>query len=149
MKDCFYQYRKGLFEVLSTLKYKGVSIPVREYVPTDQEAPYIQILNMSSSLIRDDDSFNQQVTTDIMVTTSNIGDPGDYGSLASDTIMNSIMDILITKGVSITDLAKNITMTDFTDNGCYFVALNYQPDFDGVKMIIRKLLTITTDIYEN
>lgn len=149
MKDCFYQYRKGLFEVLSTLKYKGVLIPVMEYAPAAQQTPYIQILNMSSSLIRDDDSFNQQVTTDIMITTSNTGDPGDYGSLASDIIMNSIMDLLITKGVSVADRAKHIVMADFTDNGCYFLALNYQPDFDGVKMIIRKLLTITTDIYEN
>jgi len=149
MKDCFYQYRKGLFEVLSALTYGGVVIPVKEYTAADQETPYIQILNMSSSMIRDDCKFNQQVTTDIMVTTSNMGDPGDYGSKASDTIMNSVMQLLITKGVTVADRAAHISMTDFTDNGCYFVALNYQPEFDGSKMIVRKILTITTDIYEN
>ena len=149
MKDCFYQYRKGLYEVLSALTYRGVVIPVKEYTAADQETPYIQILNMSSSLIRDDCKFNQQVTTDIMVTTSNLGDPGDYGSKASDTIMNSVMELLITKGVTVTDRAANISMDDFTDNGCYFVELNYQPEFDGSKMIVRKILTITTDIYEN
>jgi len=149
MKDCFYQYRKGLYTALSALTYLGVAIPVKEYTAADQETPYIQILNMSASLIRDDDKFNQEVTVDIMVTTSNLGDPGDYGSKASDTIMNSIMTLLITKGVSVADRAANISMDDFTDNGCYFVALNYQPEFDGEKTIIRKILTIITDIYEN
>jgi hypothetical protein len=104
---------------------------------------------MSSSLIADDDSFNQQVTTDIMVTTSRAVDPGKYGSKDSDDIMNSIMALLITKGVSISDRASHVVMTDFIDNGCYFVSLNYQPEFDGAKTIIRKILTITTDIYEN
>ena len=149
MKDCFYQYRKGLYEVLKTLTYEAVLIPVMEYAAADQVTPYIQILNMSSSFIRDDCKFNQQVTTDIMVTTSNFGDPGEFGSKKSDTIMNSIMDLLITKGVTVADRAAFITMDDFTDNGCYFVALNYQPEFDGSRMIARKILTITTDIYEN
>jgi len=149
MKDCFYQYRKGLYTVLSAVAYSGSLVPVKEYVAADMEAPYIQILGMNSSLIGDSDKFNQEVTTDIMITTSNMGDPGDYGSKASDTIMNSIMELLITKGVSVSDRAKFITMDDFTDNGCYFTALNYQPEFDGAKMIVRKILTITTDIYEN
>jgi hypothetical protein len=149
MKDCFFQYRKGLFDMLKELKHSGVSIPVMEYTTANRDTPYIQILNMSSSLIADDDSFNQQVTTDIMVTTSRAVDPGKYGSKDSDDIMNSIMALLITKGVSISDRASHVVMTDFIDNGCYFVSLNYQPEFDGAKTIIRKILTITTDIYEN
>jgi hypothetical protein len=62
--------------------------------------------------------------------------------------MTDIMQLLITKGVTPADRAKHITMTDFTDAGCYFVALNYQPDFDGAKTTVRKILTIQTMIDE-
>lgn len=144
MKDCFYQYRKGLYGVLKTLGY-----PVMEYAKADQETPFIEILNMNAAYERDDDNFMQMVTTDIMVTTSFVGEPGDFGSKQSDEVMNKIMGLLITKGVTTADRAKNITMDDFTDAGCYFVALNYQPEYDGSKTIIRKILTITTAIDEN
>lgn len=144
MKDCFYQYRKGLYEVLKTLGY-----PVMEYAKADEETPFIEIFNMSASFERDDDNFMQMVTTDIMVTTSFVGEPGDFGSKQSDDIMTNIMQLLITKGVTTADRAKNITMTDFTDAGCYFVALNYQPEYDGIKTTIRKILTIQTAIDEN
>jgi len=144
MKDCFYQYRKGLHEVLSTLGY-----PVMEYAKADEETPFIQIFNMSSIYERDDDTFMQMVTVDIMVVTSFIGEPGDYGSKESDDIMNLVMELLITKGVTMADRAKNIEMDDFKDAGCYFVALNYQPEYDGIKTTIRKILTITTAIDEN
>ena len=149
MKDCFYQYRKGLYEVLSTLTYEGNAIPVMEYVQAEEETPYIQILNMSSALERDDDVFMQAVTTDIMVVTSHPGDPGQFGSKQSDDIMDSIMEKLITKGVTVSDRTVHIVMDDFTDAGCYFVALNYQPEFDGKKTTIRKILTIQTMIDEN
>ena len=148
MKDCFYQYRKGLYEALKVLTYQGSLIPVMEFAKADEETPFIEILNMSSVLERDDDTFMQMVTVDIMVVTSFIGDPGDYGSKESDDIMNLIMGKLITKGVTVADRAKNIEMDDFTDAGCWFVALNYQPEWDGIKTTIRKILTITTAIDE-
>ena len=144
MKDCFYQYRKGLYEVLSTLGY-----PVMEYAKAEEETPFIEILNMGSLYERDDDVFLQMVTTDIMVVTSFIGEPGDFGSKESDDIMNLVMELLITKGVTPVDRAKNITMDGFTDAGCWFVALNYHPEYDGIKTTIRKILTITTAIDEN
>jgi ribosomal protein L37AE/L43A len=149
MKDCFYQYRKGLYDVLSTLTYKGDLIPVVEFAEAEQATPYIQILNMSSSYERDDDVFMQQVTTDIMVVTDFVGDAGKFGSMESDTIMNSVMELLITKGVTPADRVKHIAMADFTDCGCFFQGLNYQPTFDGVRTVICKILTIRTSIDEN
>lgn len=149
MKDCFYQYRKGLYDALSTLKYKGQNLPVMEFARKSEDTPYIQILNMSSSLERDDDTFMQMLTVDIMVVTSYAGDPADYGSKESDDIMTLIMQKLITKGVTGADRAQHITMTDFTDAGCFFVSLNYQPEFDGAITTIRKILTIQTAIDEN
>lgn len=148
MKDCFYEYRKGLYAALSTLKYQGLPISVKEYAGTEDPTPYILILNMSSSYERDDDTFTQALTTDIMVVTSHDGDPSQFGSKQSDDIMTLIMQKLITKGVSVTDRAAHITMTGFTDAGCYFVALNYQPFYDGLKTIIQKVLTIQTMIDE-
>lgn len=148
MKDCFYQYRKGLYEALSTLTYGGSLIPVMEYAPEGNETPYIQILNMSSTLESDQTTFMQLLTVDIMVVTSHQGEPGEFGSKQSDDIMTLIMQKLITKGVTPADIAKHITMTDFVDAGCYFVALNYHPEFDGAKTTIRKILTIQTGIDE-
>lgn len=148
MKDCFFQYRKGLYNVLSTLTYQGEAIDVVEFAEAEQGTPYIQILNMSASYERDDDDFMQQVTTDIMAVTSHVGDAGKFGSKESDDIMNLIMELLITKGVTPSDRAKHITMTGFEDCGCFFLALNYQPEFDGVKTTIRKILTIQTNIDE-
>jgi len=149
MKDCFFQYRKGLYEALSTLTYEGDAIEVLEYAPNDYETPYIQILNMSSTLNDDQSTFMQMLSVDIMVVTSHVGSPEKFGSKQSDDIMTSIMELLITRGVTPADVAKHITMDDFTDGGCYFVALNYFPDFDGVKTTVRKVLTIQTGIDEN
>jgi hypothetical protein len=149
MKDCFYEYRKGLVSALRALTYNGTNLVVCEYAEAEKETPYVQVLNMSSTYERDDDVFVQVVTTDIMVTTSHIGDPGNFGSKQSDDIMTIIMQRLITKGVTTADRAKHISMTGFTDNGCYFVSLNYQPEYDGTKTTIRKLLTISTLIDED
>ena len=80
MKDCFYQYRKGLYEKLITLTYQGQAIPVLEYAPEGNETPYIQILNLSSSFERDDTKECQILTVDIMVVTSHPGEPGEFGS---------------------------------------------------------------------
>ena len=149
MKDCFYEYRKGLYESLTSIHYQSQPLVVKEYVDSEMETPYVQILNMSSTFERDDDTFLQVVTTDIMVVTSHEGDPGQFGSKQSDDIMTKIMQKLITKGVTVQDRAAHIVMTDFTDNGCYFVSLNYLPDFDEKRTTIRKVLTISTHIDEN
>lgn len=148
MKDCFYQYRKGLYEALSSIHYEGEAITVKEYAGTEDPTPYVLMLNMSSTYDRDDDTFIQSVTTDIMVVTSHEGDPSQFGSKQSDDIMTKIMQKLITKGVTAPDRSAHIIMTDFIDSGCYFVSLNYQPDFDGLKTTIRKVLTIQTIIDE-
>ena len=149
MKDCFYEYRKGLYEALSTLKYKGVSMTVKEFAATEDPTPYIIIFNMNSTFERDDDKDSQTVTTDIMVVTSHEGDPSQYGSKESDDIMTMVMQKLITKGVTAPDRAAHIVMTNFTDMGCFFVNLNYQPVYDGLKTTIQKILTIQTMIDEN
>jgi len=146
MKDCFYQYRKALYEALSALTYDGELIPVMEFAGDQQTTPYIQILGMNSSFERDDDKFTQTVITDIQVVTSHEGDPDEFGSKQSDDIMNDIMELLITKGVTVPDRAKFMTMDDFTDNGCYFSNLHYTPFYDGNKLFIIKILTISTMI---
>jgi len=148
MKDCFFQYRKGLYEALSTLTYHGNAIPVVEYAPDDYETPYIQILNMSATLEDDMTKFTQTLTTDIMVVTSHVGSPEKFGSYQSDAIMDDITELLITQGRTVSERAKHITMTDFSDAGCLFVSMNYQPVFDGSKIMIYKVLTIQTMITE-
>lgn len=148
MKDCFYQYRKGLYQKLQGITYKGVTVPVFEFAKADQKTPFIQILGMNSTYERDDDKFLQSVTTDIMVVTSQPGDPGDFGSMQSDEIMNEVMERLITKGVTKSDRAAHIKMDDFIDNGCFFVNLSYDNEFDGANTYIRKILTINTLIEE-
>jgi hypothetical protein len=119
-----------------------------EYAPKNEVPPYIQILNMSSQFERDDTKECQNVTTDIMVVTSHSGEPGEFGSKQSDDIMNDIMELFITKGVTVSDRAKHIVMADFEDAGCFLLALNYNPEFDGAKTTIRKVLTIQTQITE-
>jgi hypothetical protein len=150
MKDCFYQYRKGLYEALTaSITYGGSAVPVMEYASLDQATPYIQILGMNSQFSMDHDNFSQEVVTDIQVVTSHVGEPEDFGSKQSDDIMNDIMELLITKGVTAADRAKHITMTDFTDAGCYFDNLAYQSYYDGQKVMIIKVLTIRTLIDED
>jgi hypothetical protein len=149
MKDCFYQYRKGLYEALNgNVSYDGSDVPVMEFAGDNQATPYIQILNMNSTSEDDDDRFSQLVTTDIQVVTSHEGDPGNFGSKKSDDIMNDIMELLITKGVTASDRAVHIDMDDFEDAGCYFVSLNYGNYYDGNKLLVIKILTITTMIDE-
>jgi hypothetical protein len=148
MKDCFYEYRAGLVAAIRAQKYNGVNLDVCEYAEAERSTPYVQVLNMASTFERDDDKDSQTVTTDIMVTTRHAGDPGQFGSKQSDDIMTIIMQRLITKGVTNADRAKHISMTNFVDNGCYFVALNYQPEYDGANTTIRKLLTISALIDE-
>lgn len=148
MRDCFFQYRKGLYEALSALKYHGQNIPVMEYAPDNNSEPYIQILNMNSSPEDDAYKFSQSVETGIMVVTAHDGPPDDFGSQQSDEIMEEVMSILITQGVTVADRSKHVIMINFVDNGCFFVSLSYSPDFDGAKTTIRKVLTIRTVIDE-
>ena len=150
MKDCFYQYRKGLYEALTAgITYEGSSVPVMEYVSLEQDTPFIQILGMNSQFSMDHSAFSQEVSADIRVVTSHTGQPDDFGSKQSDDIMNDIMKLLITKGVTAADRAKHISMDDFTDAGCYFENLAYEDYYDGQKLYISKVLTIRTLIDEN
>jgi len=148
MKDCFYQYRKGLYDKLRVIKFRGVPVPVMEFAPDEQETPYVQILNMRSEYQRDDDVFSQTVYTDIQVTTSHAGPPDDFGSKLADDLMTIIMQRLISKGVTTAGRAKSVTMRDFIDNGAHFEGLRYDNSFDGAVTWIRKILTIWTDIDE-
>src|SRR6056297_3564181 len=149
MKDCFYQYRKGLYEALNgNVIYGGSAVPVMEYAGWEQETPFIQILNMSSTPEDDDTTHSQIVTTDIHVVTSHQGEIDDFGSKQSDTIMNDVMELLISMGVTAADRALNIDMDDFEDMGCSLVSLTYQSSYDDSKLIITKVLTISTMIDE-
>ena len=148
MKHCFFEYPKGLYEALTAIHYESQPLVVKEYADAEDQPPYVQILNMSSTFERDDDTFSQNVYTDIMVTTSHIGSPGQFGSKQSNDIMNLIMQKLITKGVTVDDRAAHIVMTNFTDNGCYFAGLSYINNYDGHKITVMEVLTISTHIDE-
>ena len=148
MKDCFFQYRKGLYEKLRIISFRGERVPVMEFAPDEQETPFIQIMNMKSDYERDDDTFSQWVTTEIESVTSHKGPPDDFGSKLADDLTTIIMQRLISKGVSEADRAKAVEMDDFIDNGAHFVGLRYDNTFDGATTYIRKILTITTLIDE-
>jgi hypothetical protein len=149
MKDCFYQYRKGLYEALNgNITYDGSAVPVMEYAGFEQATPYIQILNMNAAPETDHDTFSQIVTTDLQVVTSHQGEIDDFGSKQSDTIMDDVMDLLISLGVTDDDRDKHIEMDDFEDMGCTLVNLSYETSYDGTKLIISKVLTIRTMIDE-
>jgi hypothetical protein len=148
MKDCFYQYRKGLYDKLRIVKFRGIPVPVMEFAPNEQETPFIQILNMRSEYERDDDNFSQWVMTEIMSVTSHAGPPDDFGSKLADDLTTIVMQKLISKGVTSSDRAKAVTMTDFIDNGAHFEGLRYDNSFDGAVTWVRKILTIRTLIDE-
>jgi len=149
MKDCFYQYRKGLYEALNgNVTYDGSAVPVMEYAGWEQETPYIQILRMNSSPESDHDTHTQVVTTDIQVVTSHQGEIDDFGSKQSDTIMDDVMELLISLGVTEDDRDINIEMDDFEDMGCSLVNLSYETAYDNSRLIITKVLTIRTMIDE-
>lgn len=149
MKDCFYQYRKGLYEALNgSITHDGSAVPVMEYAGFDQATPYIQILGMNAQPEDDHDTFSQVVTTDIQVITSHVGEIDDFGSKQADTIMDDVMELLISMGVTDDDRDKNIEMDDFEDMGCSLVNLTYESSYDGNKLIINKILTISTMIDE-
>jgi hypothetical protein len=80
--------------------------------------------------------------------TSHQGEIDDFGSKQSDTIMNDVMELLISMGVTDDDRNKHIEMTDFEDMGCSLVNLAYETSYDGSKLIISKVLTIRTMIDE-
>jgi len=148
MKDCFYQYRKGLYDKLRIINFRAQPVPVMEFAPDEQETPFIQILNMSSRYERDDDVFSQWVTTEIMAVTSHPGPPDDFGSKLVDDLTTIVMQRLISKGVTAADRLKAVSMADFIDNGAHFAGLRYDNTFDGAVTWIRKILTIETLIDE-
>lgn len=149
MKDCFYQYRKGLYEALNgNVAYDGDDVPVMEFAGKEQAKPFIQILGMTAVPETDHTTESQRVTTRIQVVTSHVGEIDDFGSKQADDIMNDVMELLISEGVSAADRAKHISMTDFTDNGCWFDNLTYEPIYDGSEFMIIKVLTIETMIDE-
>lgn len=149
MKDCFYQYRKGLYEALNgNVAYDGSNVPVMEFAGKEQAKPFIQILGMTAIPETDHSNPSQMVTTRIQVVTGHVGEIDDFGSKQADDIMNDVMELLISQGVSAVDRAKHITMTDFTDNGCWLDNLTYEPIYDGSEFMIIKVLTIETMIDE-
>lgn len=150
MKDCFYQYRKGLYEALNgNVSYDGDDVTVMEFAGHDQVTPYIELLGMSATPETDYTTESQIVITDIRIVTSHQGEIDDFGSKQSDAIMNDVMELLITQGVTVADRAKHITMDDFIDNGCWFESLTYDNTYDGNILRIEKILTIRTMIDED
>ena len=146
MRSCFYQYRKGLFEALSTIVYNGAAVPVYQYPPMNVAAPYILIADMDAFPLEDKTVFSQQVTTEIHVVTEFVGDFG--GSVTADAILDLVMDLLITKGVTVGDRAKLIDMDDFEQTTCVMQDQRYINEFDGQKKTVRSVLSINSIIDE-
>ena len=147
MRSCFYPYRRALFTALSTITYNGVAVPVHQFPPEGAATPYILIADMDSFPLEDKDVFTQQVTTEIHVVTEFVGDYG--GSIAADTILDSIMNLLVTKGVTTPDRAKLLTISGFIQSTCTMQDQRYMNDFYGKKKTVRAVLLINSIIDES
>ena len=147
MRSCFYPYRRALFTALSTITYGGVAVPVYQFPPMDAATPYILLADMDSFPLDDKDVFTQQVTTEIHVVTEFTGDYG--GSIMADTILDSIMNLLITKGVTTPDRAKLLTISGFIQSTCTMQDQRYINEFDGKKKTVRAVLLINSIIDES
>lgn len=144
MKNCFYQYRKGLYDLINgNVTYSSTVVPVYEFAPSTIDTPYIIIGNMNSDRAEDDDYYSQTVTTDLIVVTSYKGDIGKFGSKQANEIIGQIMGLLIDRADG-----KVVTMTDFTDNGAWFNTLRSEAFFDGSTAVIVMYLNIGTGIDE-
>ena len=139
MKTCFYQYRKGLYEVLSALSYD-----VYQYPPADATTPYIYIGDMNATPENDADRYSQTVTTEIHVVTSFLGDQASSND--SDEIMDEVMQVLISKGVTVSDRAKAILMDDFEMTPNQLESLSHRAEFDDLNKQVRAVLTVSAII---
>ncbi len=144
MKSCFYQYRKGLYERLSTVTHNGESIPVWQYPPKDVEMPFILIGDMNALPVGvdDKDAFMQELSVEIHVVNEGAT------TLTVDEIMNDIMDKLITMGVTTVDRDKFIEMDGFENSSCLLQSQTHITEFEGDRIIVRNVLVINAIIDE-
>lgn len=144
MKNCFYQYRKGLYDLLNgNVTHAGSEVPVYEFAPPAIDRPYLIIGNMNSDRAEDDDLYSQTISTDIIVVTSYKGDIGRFGSKTANDIIDQVMSLLIDR-----QDGKAATMVDFRDNGAWFNTLRSEAFFDGSTAVIVIYLNIGTVIDE-
>ena len=139
MKSCFYQYRKGLFEKLGTLGYN-----VYQHPPKNAVKPYILIGGMNAVPQVDNTVYSQEVTTEIHVVNEYFGDQASNNS--ADTIMNEVMQLLISMGRDAAERSAAIEMDDFEMTPNQLVSLADEVTFDDVHKEVRLILNITAII---
>lgn len=139
MKSCFYQYRKGLYEELGLLGYN-----VYQHPPKTAVKPYILIGGMSASPNGDNTVYSQEVTTEIHVVNEYFGDQASNNS--ADTIMDEVMELLISMGRDAAERSAAIEMDDFEMTANQMVNLADEVTFDDVYKEIRLILTMTAII---
>ena len=139
MKSCFYQYRKGLFEKLGTLGYN-----VYQHPPKNAVKPYILIGGMNAIPQVDNTVYSQEVTTEIHVVNEYFGDQASNNS--ADTIMNEVMQLLISMGRDAAERSAAIEMDDFEMTANQMESLSDEISFDDVHKEIRLMLTMSAII---
>ena len=139
MKSCFYQYRKGLYEALGLLGYN-----VYQHPPKTAVKPYILIGEMSASPNGDNTVYSQEVTTEIHVVNEYFGDQASNNS--ADTMMDNVMQLLISMGRDEVERAAAIEMLDFEMTPNQLVTLTDVVTFDDVYKEIRLILTMSAII---
>ena len=139
MKSCFYQYRKGLYEALGLLGYN-----VYQHPPKTAVKPYILIGEMSASPNGDNTVYSQEVTTEIHVVDEYFGDQASNNS--ADTMMDNVMQLLISMGRDEVERAAAIEMLDFEMTPNQLVTLSSETTFDDVYKEIRLILTMSAII---
>ena len=139
MKSCFYQYRKGLYEALGLLGYN-----VYQHPPKTAVKPYILIGEMSAIPNGDNTVYSQEVTTEIHVVDEYFGDQASNNS--ADTMMDNVMQLLISMGRDEVERAAAIEMLDFEMTPNQLVTLTDVVTFDDVYKEIRLILTMSAII---
>ena len=139
MKSCFYQYRKGLYEKLGTLGYN-----VYQHPPKKAAKPYILIGGMNAIPNIDNTVYSQEVTTEIHVVNEYFGDQASNNS--ADTIMDEVMQLLVSMGRDAAERSAAIEMDDFEMTPNQMVSLSDDVAFDDVYKEIRLILNMTAII---
>lgn len=107
MKDPIKFIRKKIFTACSgVVQHNGSNVPFYNRVPSNSSYPFVRVYSVSTNQIDDNQSkYNVECITRVEVVTRFLGDVG--GDLVANTIMNDIMNLLITKNQSAFDLSSD------------------------------------------
>lgn len=117
MKDPIKFIRKKIFTACSgVVQHDSQNVPFYNRVPSDATYPFVRVYSVSTNQIDDNQSkYNVECITRVEVVTRFLGDVG--GDLDANTIMNDIMNLLITKNQSAFDLSSDNFNCYAVENG--------------------------------